>query len=252
MQAKRVDYSRIAHPVHTLLVIALIAVTAWTGASLAANPAARTYIYMRTILTEWLLLAFVLAGVRLSGGSVSAVLGQRWQSMREVARDIAIGLAFWMVSLVVTSTLGTLGPHGRDNNVIAFLLPHRWLEAALWMLLSITAGVCEEAVYRGYLQRQCLALTKHVLPAILLPALAFGLVHLYQGWERAAVIGCEGVLSGVLVHWGGSVRPAMIAHAWQDGTAPLLLRLFWSLKGGRLNRRAFSHVTCVDTECNSE
>lgn len=198
---------------------------AWAGASRASHPADRDYIYLRSMLSEWLLLGFVLGGVRLYGGSVAAVLGRRWRSPGDVARDLAIGLAFWMVDLVVTSTLGSLGPHGGDNSAILFLLPHGPAETALWMLLSLTAGICEEAVYRGYLQRQCLALTNQVVPAIMLPALAFGLVHLYQGWERAAVIACGGILSGLLAHWRRSVRPGMIAHAFQDGTAPLLLRL---------------------------
>ncbi|MEP6716786.1 MAG: CPBP family intramembrane glutamic endopeptidase [Terriglobia bacterium] len=202
-----------------------IAVMAWAGAGRSVHPVARVDLYERTILLELLLLGVVLLGVRFYGGPVDAVLGPRWRSPLQLARDVAIGLGFWAVNLTVTSTLGSLGPHGGDNSAVAFLIPHGGLEAALWVLVSLTAGICEEAVYRGYLQRQCLAFTQHVAPAILLPALAFALVHLYQGWERAAVIGCGGVLSGALAHWRRSVRPGMIAHVWQDATAPLLMKL---------------------------
>lgn len=198
---------------------------AWDSATRAAPAGPRIDLYLRTILREVLLLGFVLAGVRLYGGPLAVVWGARWRSMAQLRRDLAIGLCFWAVALAVTSTLGSFGRHGGDNSAVAFLIPHGYTEGALWILVSLSAGICEEAVYRGYLQRQCIALTKHVAPGILLPALAFGSVHLYQGWERAAVICCGGILSGVLTHWRGSVRPAMIAHALQDGSAPLLLKL---------------------------
>jgi membrane protease YdiL (CAAX protease family) len=87
---------------------------------------------------------------------------------------------------------------------------------ALWVVLSVTAGICEEAVYRGYLQKQFMALTKSVPAGIFFPALAFGAAHSYQGWARASLIGVMGAMSGILAYWCGSVRPGMIAHTLQD------------------------------------
>lgn len=87
---------------------------------------------------------------------------------------------------------------------------------ALWVVLSITAGICEEAVYRGYLQKQFVALTKSVPGGIVLSALAFGAAHSYQGFAKASLIGVMGAMGGTLAYWCGSVRPGMIAHAVQD------------------------------------
>jgi uncharacterized protein len=57
---------------------------------------------------------------------------------------------------------------------------------------------------------------------MLLAAAMFGLAHLYQGWRMAIVIGMYGLMFGVLAHWRRSVRPGMIAHAWQDALAGVL------------------------------
>jgi membrane protease YdiL (CAAX protease family) len=63
---------------------------------------------------------------------------------------------------------------------------------------------------------------------MLLAAAPFGLLHLYQGWRMATVLGFYGLMFGVLAHWRRSVRPGMIAHAWQDALTgvlvPILLR----------------------------
>jgi membrane protease YdiL (CAAX protease family) len=96
------------------------------------------------------------------------------------------------------------------------------MEIALWVMLSITAGICEEAVYRGYLQKQFMALTSSVPAGIILSALAFGLAHSYQGFTRVLTIGVMGAMGGILAYWCRSVRPGMIAHATQDVLAAFL------------------------------
>ena len=92
------------------------------------------------------------------------------------------------------------------------------------MVVSLVAGICEEAVYRGYLQRQFSALCRNVPAGIVLSAATFGAAHLYQGIARASVIAASGVLFGWFAYWRKSVRPGMVAHTLQDAVAPLLLR----------------------------
>jgi membrane protease YdiL (CAAX protease family) len=96
------------------------------------------------------------------------------------------------------------------------MLPHRGIELTVWIALSVTAGICEEAIFRGYLQRQFLALTKSVPAAIILSAAAFGAAHAYQRFRIVVLISVYGAMFGILAHWRRSVRPGMIAHVWQD------------------------------------
>jgi len=71
-------------------------------------------------------------------------------------------------------------------------------------------------VYRGYLQKQFIALTKSVAAGILVPAMLFGAAHSYQGMAKASAIAVLGAMGGLLAFWRRSVRPGMIAHVLQD------------------------------------
>jgi membrane protease YdiL (CAAX protease family) len=174
----------------------------------------RITLYERTLLFEWLLLGLVLFGVWLKWGSLFEVLGDRWSSGKQILRDVGLAVAFLIASIMITSMIG--GHGGDANKSIQFLLPQTGAERSLWVLLSISAGICEEAVNRGYFQKQFMALTNSVPAGIGLAALTFAGSHLYQGWAHAAVIGVMAVLGGVLAHWCRSVRPGMIAHVMQD------------------------------------
>jgi membrane protease YdiL (CAAX protease family) len=155
-------------------------------------------------------------GVRRNGTSILVVLGDHWHSVRQVLRDIGIAAAFWIVALVLlglSARLLRIDARGRD---MQFMLPRGGVEIGLWIALSVSAGICEETIFRGYLQRQFMAMTKSPSAGILLSAAAFGAAHAYQGFRRAILIGLFGAMFGILAHWRRSVRPGMIVHAWQD------------------------------------
>lgn len=210
--------SPVASPWHTIVVLAVIAALIFRGKwqveqmRAMANPD-HIKLYTRTILSEWLTLALILVGVWLHGSSFASVMGRQWRSLREFLRDAGIALLFLVVTIIVSSLSAT---HGDGARAIKFLLPRGQIEIALWVVLSISAGVCEEAIYRGYLQRQFMAVTRNVPAGIILSALVFGLAHLYQGFARASTIAVTGAMSGALAYWCRSVRPGMMAHTLQD------------------------------------
>ena len=214
-------YPRVASPFHTILVLAGLGV--WTflakmladQLSAAANPN-RVRVYLITLFVEWFFFFLVLAGVRRNGTSVLVVLGDRWHAVRQVLRDIGIAAGFWMVAAILLWALSQLLRIGVLGRHVQFLLPHGGGEMALWVALSVTAGICEETIFRGYLQRQFMALTKSPPAGILISAAAFGVAHAYQGFRLVILIGVFGTMFGILAYWRGSVRPGMIAHAWQD------------------------------------
>ncbi|PYX34660.1 MAG: hypothetical protein DMG80_01210 [Acidobacteria bacterium] len=68
---------------HTVLVLAVISVSAyrgWPSVGQIRMLPHRITIYQRTMLFEWLTLALALAGVWLKGSSLYSVLGGRWRS----------------------------------------------------------------------------------------------------------------------------------------------------------------------------
>ena len=84
------------------------------------------------------------------------------------------------------------------------------------MLVALSAGFCEELVFRGYFQRQFHALTGSAAAAVGLQALVFGVGHFYEGAWAVAQITAYGLLFGLLAAWRKSLRPGMLAHAWSD------------------------------------
>jgi hypothetical protein len=213
-------YPRVASPIHTILVLA--AIGGWTighkiftDQSIATANPNRVHFYVVTLFYEWLLFVLVLEGVRSSGASALVVLGEQWHSVRQVLRDIGIAAGFWIVSAILLWIFGWLLRTAVLSRNVS-MLPHRGIELTLWIALSVTAGICEETIFRGYLQRQFIALTKSAPTGIVLSAATFGAAHAYQGFRMMVLIALYGAMFGILAYWRGSVRPGMIAHAWND------------------------------------
>ncbi len=93
-------------------------------------------------------------------------------------------------------------------------------------MLALTAGIGEEILFRGYLQRQFAALTRSTATGLVLQGVAFGAAHGYQGKKYMCVIAVYGCLFGLLAYWRRSLRPGMMAHFLQDAVGGLVGRHF--------------------------
>jgi CAAX protease family protein len=217
----------VASPWHTLIVVLFGALNAYRGVWQAAQMRAgtgpgRPALYVRILVSELLFLGIVIVGVKLRGVSLQTIFGKRWKSVGEVFRDLGLGILLLILSTIVGSVLGG---HGKaPDQGVFYMIPRTNLELGLWMAVSLAAGICEEAVFRGYLQRQLGALTRSAAVGIVLAAAAFGAAHLYQGIGRASVIGVAALVFGGFAYWRKTVRPGMVAHTLQDAVAPLLMR----------------------------
>ncbi|RLQ94620.1 CPBP family intramembrane glutamic endopeptidase [Falsibacillus albus] len=73
----------------------------------------------------------------------------------------------------------------RQMDSIRFMLPSTFGERLLFALVALTAGFCEEVVFRGvmlyYFNHIDLQLS--IIPLMIVMSLLFGIVHLYQGWK---------------------------------------------------------------------
>lgn len=166
--------------------------------------------YLSSILALWLLCGATLLIAVLSGFD---------------ARDLGVVPA--SPAVIATATLATTGAAvavlflfrlagTRETPVLRELLPVTAPERALFVLLSLTAGICEELVFRGFLLRSLTLATGLTPLAVLLSAGAFGVVHAYQqpaGAVRAALMG---VLLSLPVLFDASLISSMAAHALVD------------------------------------
>jgi len=183
-------------------------------------------VYLVAIFMDWALFYYCWAGVHQRGGTIWSLFGGRWNSWKSVATDLAIALPFWIVwEGVAYGVARLLGPSGAKS--VDSLLPQSLAEVFVWIATCITAGVCEEMVFRGYLQRQLHALSGNLAAAVIAQGVIFGLFHAYQGWKAVTVICVLGILYGVLAAWRRNLRVNVVAHAWSDIWEGWLKFLIW-------------------------
>lgn len=176
-------------------------------------------LYLSIAAAEWTMAWFAWRGLARAGVSLREVIG-RGGGAAGVARDAVIASATWGVWKLAGLVFERLS-FGDHPASVSALLPRTPAEIAAWVLLSITAGCCEELVYRGYFQRQFTAWTGHAWLGLALQAVLFGASHAYQGFAACARIVFYGVLFGSVALWRRSLRPGIIAHAATDILAGL-------------------------------
>jgi len=210
---------------HTVVLLLALMGLSLAGSRSQSLPFAGAYGrapgYVLVMVVEWITIAFIWYGVSLRGFSLHDIIGGAWPRPLVVFRDLGIAVGFLIIASLILNGIGHL-LKATPNEAIRNALPRSTIEMVLWVLLSLTAGFCEETIFRGYLQRQFAALTGSATGGIVLQGVAFGAGHGYQGWRYMLVIAVFGILFGLLVKWRHSLRPGMIAHALQDGVGGLL------------------------------
>jgi len=164
---------------------------------------------------EWLMLAFIWLGLRIRKQRMRILLGENWGGPRQILRDLGIGVLFLVGSNIVLSLISHLLKAAPNAATLA-LLPHTPAEIAVFSLLTVTAGICEEMIFRGYLQRQFSVFFRSAAAGVVLQGIIFGASHGYQTPKFMLIILVYGVLFGLLAQSRRSLRPGMFAHFLQD------------------------------------
>lgn len=192
---------------------------------------ARRSFYRRLLVLEWglavLALVVFLAAPEVDAGQVGLRWPQQWPGP-------VTGLAcLLLLAFVVVSTRalrsGALaaapqprpgeGRHSEPAGAATVaVLPRSTPERRLFALVGVTAGVCEEWLYRGFF----LAVAAAVVPwaptglLVVVAAVAFGLAHAYQGTAGVATTGVLGGMLAALYLQTGSLLLPVLLHALVD------------------------------------
>ncbi len=189
------------------------------AAAKAGEPLVRIRLYRETAAIEWIALVVLLATWWLLSRDFSAL-----------GLSAPQGSGFWWSLLATGVVLGVMIHSARGIRQISedqrqryvgqigdigLFLPSTARELRGFLGLSLTAGVVEEIVFRGFVLWY-LATFMPLWAAILLSSLAFGLAHSYQGlqgmWRTAAV----GAVMALLFVASGSIWLPIVAHALFD------------------------------------
>jgi uncharacterized protein len=184
--------------------------------------------YAVTIAWEWALAGLALWGTRLKKTSLRELLGERRPGMRAFLTDVAAAAIFWIFSAIVLTSLALflrLFHLESAQKQISQLAPSSIAEAALWIALSVSAGICEEFIFRGYFQQQFARVTGRLWCGVLVSALLFGAAHGYEGIAGMLMITVYGALFSLLAVRRRSLRAGMIAHGWHDSITGIALWL---------------------------
>jgi membrane protease YdiL (CAAX protease family) len=230
MQEK--PYRPVAPWWYTALLLVPILVFSFLGGQRASHRAiAQHHLlqYAVTLAWEWVLAAVVLWGIRMQRVPLRQLLGVRRASLGEWGQDLLLAAAFWIAASLVLAAIGILlrlAHSSVPEKTLVQLAPENALELTLWILLSISAGICEEIVFRGYLLQQFASVRNQLWMGVLASSLLFGVAHGYEGVAGIIAITAYGAMFCALAIARGGLRPGMMAHAWHDifsGIALMLL-----------------------------
>lgn len=209
---------------HAFAVLLVIALPSYAAASYrsfverarAGGEPVRIREYWKTIALQWGLVgllavvwwandrSFVVAfpdrRVALVGAAVCALvllaLGAQWVGITRLSHE-------------------QREPLRRQMATVADLLPRTARGHRVFQGLAITAGICEEILFRGFLLWY-LTPVVGVTAAVVLGAVAFGFGHAYQGKAGVIKTTVVGLFAGGLATLGGTLLWPMILHAAID------------------------------------
>lgn len=107
--------------------------------------------------------------------------------------------------------------YGRAMRSLRFLAPVSPRERYWWVLVSLSAGICEELLFRGFLLQY---LRGHLdggpsmglVLAWLVSSVAFGFGHIYQGWAGVCRTTVAGLAFGALAILTGNLALPILLH----------------------------------------
>jgi len=105
---------------------------------------------------------------------------------------------------------------------LEIMVPRTAQEVTTFKVMAITAGVCEEIMYRGVLQAVLASLFGWWL-AVVIGGVIFGLGHIYQGTVGFFKTGLLGMFMSVLTIFTGTLIPAILLHAVIDLTSGAMM-----------------------------
>lgn len=189
------------------------------GRIAAGDKIERAKLYGATMIGHWLLLALALLlwltqqrdwpslgfGLRIDG----------WWLLAAAVTLAAIVLLVLQVRLVAATGAAALRKIRAQFGKLDFFLPRNGNELGRFYALSLTAGVVEEILWRGFL----IWYLGQWLPlwlAALISTLGFGIAHAYQGFANVPKITLVGAALAGLYLLSGSIWLSIVLHAAVD------------------------------------
>jgi CAAX protease family protein len=181
---------------------------------LSSDPAARVLFYRTQVLWEWSWVV-VLILIAIPYPNPLAQLGLTMPNLVGWIIMLALLVGIALSTVLLRRNPGAMESMRRSLEPSAILLPSTPIERRWYAIAGITAGICEELLYRGFLM--------HYLPSTfpnldwilvaILSGIIYGLSRAYQGFRGMAQTALTGFSFAIVFVLSGSLLPAMVFHA---------------------------------------
>ena len=181
----------------------------------------RIVLYASTIAFQWVIVA-VVAWRAWAHGYTAVELGLTTRDgTRLIIGSIAGALTIATLHWLNLRRVGRMPPASRGSiqAIAERILPQSTEELLPFLALAITAGLCEEFLYRGFVMAVLARLGAVAWVAVLASSVLFGLAHLYQGRGGLVSTMFVGIVLGIGRVVYGSLVPVVFWHAAVDVVA---------------------------------
>ena len=216
---------------HLLVFFLIVVAPLWDWYEiprLKASAAARKKIrfYQKIVAASWACALVAVGTIGLAAVStiVPAANEGAWLSSGTRGGVFLEGLIAGMLIVIMLPAVLALrnekirSKAGKAAKRLSFLLPSTGEERRWWWLVSVTAGICEEVVYRGFLLHyfHVAPLPLNLIGALGVSSLIFGVGHLYQGIAGAVQTVVIGFVLAVMFVMTGNLLLPIVVHAVVD------------------------------------
>jgi uncharacterized protein len=215
-----------------LLVIFLIVVTPlWDRYEIPRLKASsdshkKVRFYRKVVIASWICAVVAVSTIGIVGTfTLHKIPGEiAWLDAGSRGSMLILGIvAGMLIAILVPAIVALWSEKLRTKSAkaarkLAFLLPSSTAERRWWWVVCLTAGICEEIVYRGFLLHYWhsdpfhLTLTR----ALIVSSVIFGIAHLYQGIAGSVQTMVIGFVLGAIFLMTGSLLLPIVIHAVLD------------------------------------
>jgi len=189
------------------------------------SQAERLRLYASTIAFQWLLVALIFWRTTVHGLSLATLglaIPQPW-----LTGAVSIGL----VALVLINQLVSLRfvggrpeeLHGKLAQVALGIFPRDNMERLVFAGVVVTVAICEELIYRGFIQTLFTGISRSGFAGIIISAAMFSFAHLYQGRRGLIATLIVGIVFSLTRFYTGSLVPSVAGHFVADLIAGYML-----------------------------
>ena len=179
---------------------------------------AKKHIYFSNGLMLWIGALLVLTNWNISDKGWT-LLGIQYPYIDNVVNGM-IGVLVFIYAVDTIYNIINADKKEEESGVMEQILPENWGEYLPFIFLAVSAGICEEVVYRGFLVNYFLQITSSTgyayFLSLILPSIFFAVGHIYQGWVNVVKIFSLSLLFCGIFLFSKSLLLVIVIHVLVD------------------------------------